>query len=420
LVLVLAFALAGMLLGVALAAPGDLDPTFSGDGKVTTRFPGGTNEAQGMAIQADGKVVVVGWAGGDDTKFVLVRFNTDGTLDSTFGAGGKVRTNLTPWFDGAGAVAIQADGKLVVAGWAGGSGRRFALVRYNADGALDTSFGLAGKVATNFTPGADQAFGVAIQADGKIVAVGGAALDGRGERFALARYNADGTPDTSFSADGKVTIEFTRWRDHAEQVAVQADGKIVAAGTAALFGSRAARFALVRLNPNGTLDSTFSADGKVTSNFVGENEFAMGVAIQTDGKIVAAGESGQTRFSVDTTFALARYNADGTLDTAFDGDGKVTTNFTSEFDGAWGGLAIQADGKIVAAGHASFLRFAVARYAPNGTLDTSFSGDGKATTKFGFASEVATGVAIQADGKIVAAGDIEEAQIFAVARFLGG
>lgn len=407
----------------SFAAGGDHDPTFSVDGKATTHFEGGDNFVGGVAIQANGKVVVVG--GAEDRAFdrrvALVRFLANGTLDPRFGGDGKVTTNLTRGRNdrGAFAVALQANGKIVVAGGVDGAGGRFAVVRFNHSGTLDKTFSDDGKTFTDFTPGgADYARGIAIQGDGRIVVVGRAG--GFGGRFAAARYNLNGTLDSSFNATGKVMTDFTTANDEAHDVAIQADGKIVVTGAAAWFSYTAeSNVALARFNPDGTPDASFDGDGKVTTDFPGDSEWATGVAIQADGKIVTAGDSGQTLRTSDSMFALARYNEDGTPDLAFDGDGQVTTDFTDWFDGAWGGVAIQLDGKIVAAGHAAFIQFALARYEPNGTLDATFSGDGKVTTKFGNAGEIANGVAIQSDGKIVAAGTSGENRRFAAVRYLG-
>ncbi len=173
--------------GQAFAAAGDLDTTFSENGKVTTNFTPGDDPGFGVAVQADGKIVVAGTAD-FFAEFALARYNADGTPDSTFSGDGKVTTNFTPGDDSAFGVAIQSDGKIVAAGGAGGSGGRFALARYNTNGTLDTTFEGNGKVMTNFTPGHDVAFGVAIQRDGKIVAAGAAAENGG--RFAVARYLA--------------------------------------------------------------------------------------------------------------------------------------------------------------------------------------------------------------------------------------
>jgi uncharacterized delta-60 repeat protein len=402
----------------AYAAPGDLDTSFGGDGKVITNFTRRFDAAAAVAIQADGKIVTAGGAGFSNTKFALARYNTDGTLDTTFGGDGRVTTNFTAVEDSASGVAIEADGKIVAAGGTAGRGGRFALARYNTDGTLDTTFGGGdGKVITNFTSEFDAAHAVAIQADGNVVAGGEAA-----GRFALARYNTDGTLDTTFGGgDGKVTTNFTARYDAARGVAIQAEGKIVAAGGAANFQ----RFALARYNTDGTLDTSFGGDGKVTTNFTAREDAAADVVVRPNGKIIATGGSGggEGEDVFNTRFALARYNPDGDLDTSFGGDGKVTTNFTAREDDA-SGVAVQANGKIVTAGRAGGLRgetkFALARYNANGTLDTTFGGDGKVTTNITAYRDGANGVAIQSDGKIVAAGGAGgRGGRFALARYLG-
>jgi uncharacterized delta-60 repeat protein len=419
-------ALAAAASPAALAAPGQLDSSFSGNGKKKVRFTGGENYGQGVAIQPDGKIVVVGQvlrtSGLQPSKIALFRLNTNGTLDATFGGDGSVTTDFTH-HDDAQAVVVQPNGKIVVAGRAGRRGGRFLLVRYRPNGRLDRTFSGDGKKFTNFTNGDDFASAVALQNNGKIVAAGVARAFTFGAAFAIARYNRDGSLDTSFSTNGRVRTKFTKKVDEARAVAIQSDGKIVAAGGAAIFShTPESDFALARYRTDGTPDSSFDGDGKLTLSFGSDEEWADGVAIQGDGKIVAAGTAGPIDpFSEDSKFALARFETDGTPDAGFGNAGQVTTNFTAnDFDGAWGGLAIQASGKIVAAGHAGFLRFALARYKTDGSLDTTFSSNGKAVTGFTCCLTIAKGIAIQANGKIVLAGDQGESESFAVARFLGG
>jgi uncharacterized delta-60 repeat protein len=402
LTLVGAVALVIAIANPAAAPPGDLDPTFDGDGRVTTDFAGDFDLANAVAIQGDGKIVAAGdtFVSGSGDDFALARYNTDGSLDTTFDGDGKVTTDFAGGFDAAFGVAIQGDGKIVAAGVAVVSGTGdFALARYNTDGSLDTSFDGDGKVTTAFGSSTDEAFAVAIQGDGKIVAAGGAVLFG-GTDFALARYNTDGSLDTGFDGDGKVTTDFAGITTEARAVAIQGDGKIVAAGTAFISGGD---FALARYNTDGSLDITFDGDGKVTTDFAGSTDQAFGVAIQGDGKIVAAG---CVSCSGSDDFALARYNTDGSLDITFDGDGRVTTDFAGSTDQARA-VAIQVNGKIVAAGIAlvsGTFDFALARYNTDGSLDATFSADGKVTTDFAGSNDEAFAVAIQANGRIVAAG----------------
>jgi uncharacterized delta-60 repeat protein len=355
LTLVGAVALVIAIANPAAAPPGDLDPTFDGDGKVTTDFAGIFAVAGAVAIQGDGKIVAAGTTADVSgiSDFALARYNTDGSLDTAFDGDGKVTTDFAGLSDEANAISIQGDGKIVAAGVAriGLNGPQdFALARYNTDGSLDTTFGGDGKVTTDFAGANDQAHAVAIQGDGKIVAAGLAGSD-----FALARYNTDGSLDTTFGGDGKVTTDFAGPTDQAHAVAIQGDGKIVAAG----FAGSDFDFALARYNTDGSLDTTFGGDGKVTTDFAGSGsrDEAHAVAIQGDGKIVAAGLA---VVSGIFDFALARYRADGSLDTIFSGDGKVTTDFAGDFDVA-NGVVIQANGRIVAAGFAGD-DFALARY----------------------------------------------------------
>src|SRR6476659_7420196 len=200
----------------AQAAPGDLDPTFSGDGKQTTDFGFGSGSAEATVRQPDGKIIVAGSTPGGDYRFALARYNPDGSLDTSFSSDGKQTTDLGG-FDQANGVAVQGDGKIVVAGNGGPGG---AVARYNPNGSLDTSFSGDGKQTTNFL----SASGIALQGDGTIAVVGSSGND-----FGLARYNANGSLDTSFSGDGKQTTDFGG-AERATGVALQGDGKIDALG----------------------------------------------------------------------------------------------------------------------------------------------------------------------------------------------
>jgi uncharacterized delta-60 repeat protein len=354
-----------------------------------------------------------------------------GSLDTSFGTGGKVTTPIGNSSDYAYAIALQPDGKIVVAGASSnGSNDDFALARYNPDGSLDTTFDGDGKVTTAVGSGGDVAYAVALQADGKIV-VAGSSHNGSNLDFAIARYKANGLLDTSFGASelcppppglctlipgtGIVTTAVGGSHDGAYAIALQPDGKIVVAGFSDIGGNN--DFALARYNPNGSLDTTFHTDGKVTTA-VGINlDSARAIALQADGKIVVAGFSD---IGGNYNFALARYNPDGNLDTAFGGDGKVTTAVGGD-NGAYA-IALQPDGKIVAAGY-SFVTnndFALARYNPDdGSLDTSFDTDGIVTTAVGGSHDFARAITLQPDGKIVVAGysNIGGNSNFALARY---
>lgn len=419
--LLLALLLTALASRPALAAAGDLDTSFSTDGKTTVNFTSRNDSGWAAAVDGSNRVVVAGEAAGVGYRFAIARFNADGTLDTTFGGDGKVLTDFTPQYDGAWGVAIQADGKIVAAGDAGiGSGNSsFAVARYNDDGTLDGSFSGDGKVRIQFTAKNDPVAGLALDADGDIVVSGGAATSSANPRLAVARLNPNGSPDATFSRDGKVMTDLSSAAvsDYANAVVVQTDGRIVAGG---LSGER---FVVVRYDENGTLDTTFGGDGKVFTNLTSDQDTIHGLAIQSGGRIVAAGIAGGG--GPDPGFALARYNpVNGALDTTFSGDGKVITQFTSGWD-APNGVTVQADDSIVAAGGAagSGFRFAVARYTPNGVLDTSFGGDGKVTTNFTAREDYSRGVDIDGDGNVVVAGYAAYAEggnaVFAVARYQG-
>lgn len=392
------------------AAPGDLDPTFGTGGKVTTNISLGL-PSQAMAIQADGKIVVGGFLfNGANNDFIVLRFKSDGNLDTSFGTNGMVMTDFSNNNDDFSDLVIQADGKIVAVGTVvivtNVNKEKFGLVRYDSDGSLDTSFGIDGKVTTDFGTSRDIARAMAIQVDSRIV-VGGVTSDGNNKDFALARYNPDGSLDTSFGVGGKVITDLGTINEDLFDLAVQPDGKIVVFGphTSSSFIDD---FVLVRYNSDGSLDTSFGTEGKVSalfgSNNGSNNDGPRALAIQSDGKIVLAGIIFN---GANHDFALARYNTDGTLDTTFGTGGMVVTDFgNNDSDGATA-LAIQPDGKIVLAGSARTSNnenFALARYNTDGTLDNTFGTDGRVTTDFGSDTDFALAVAMQADGKPVAAG----------------
>ena len=394
----------------AVAASGDLDISFGVEGKVTTRLTRDGGEAIGAVTQPDGKVVVVGGSPqyGKDPKFALARFDLDGGLDTTFAGDGRVTTDFARLGgEAAAGVAIQPDGKILAVGFLGSernyglsSGRnpQWALARYDTDGTLDTTFGGDGRVTTDISAKrgvSDEATAVAIQPDGRIVVAGSSCCgNSLASDFTLARYNDDGTLDSSFGIEGMVTTDFDSYYEAISSIAILGSGKIVAVGQAGY------DLAVARYNHDGSLDTTFGLKGKVTTPFGGYRAEASAVAIQTDGKIVAAGTwivGCYPGGHCPSEFALARYNIDGSLDTTFGGDGLMTGGFKG-----WANdVAIQTDGKIVVAGSIAG-RFGVARYNTDASPDTSFGGDGRVRT-FSRRS-IANTVAIQTDGKIAASG----------------
>jgi uncharacterized delta-60 repeat protein len=401
----------------AWAADGDLDTSFDTDGKRTASFGASDDVGRAVAIQSDGKIVMAGYSGSD---FAVARFNTDGSLDTTFSGDGLQTTDFNARTDIAFGVAIQNDGKIVVVGFSNSvsTGNDFAVARYNTDGTLDTTFDSDGKLTTEVVGGSgagDQGRSVVIQSDGKIV-VGGVTGGGLNEDFAVVRYSSTGALDTTFDTDGKQTTAIGFGNDGAYAVLVQSDGKIIAAGES-VNGSYT-DFAVVRYTSTGALDTTFDSDGKTTTAFGAREEVGRGAVLQSDGKIVVAGYASN---GTNEDFALARYNTNGSLDTSFDTDGKQTTALGSS-DDIGQGVTLQSDGKIVLVGdsnNGSNTDFAVARYNSDGTLDTTFDTDGKLITTLGTGDESAYSVLIQSNGYIVVAGFSFNGanQDFAVVRY---
>jgi uncharacterized delta-60 repeat protein len=406
--------------GPAAADPGRLDPGFGTGGKTTTRFAGDAGAT--AAVLQDGKVVAAGFAvTGATTDFALTRYRPNGTLDTSFGNHGRVTTDIAGGAgDQATALAVQADGKLVAAGLTSGpAGLDFALVRYWPNGALDPTFGDHGRVITDFAGGADAAHALVVQADGKLVAAGSATV-GTNQDFAIARYNRNGTPDLGFGTGGRATIDIAGAFDEARALVLQG-GRPVAAGFTFTGDAATGDFALARFTAAGRPDGTFGTGGRVTTDFAGGFDDARALVVQ-GGKLVAAGGA-TTGSSPD--FALARYDDQGSLDPTFGTGGKVTTDFAPVFGDAdeINALVVQ-QGKLVAAG-SSFtgggLRFdfALARYRQNGDLDATFGTRGTTTTDFARREDRAQALVLQG-GRPVAVGSAVSGsgqQTFALARY---
>jgi uncharacterized delta-60 repeat protein len=350
-------------------ADGSLDQTFNGTGIATLDF-GGTGVGEGASAGVfqlpDGKIVV---GGNNFVDFALARYNADGSLDTSFGTNGKVTTAIGFGYDIGIGMVVQPNGKILLSGWSTiGANDDFSLVRYNADGTLDSGFGSGGKVATDFG-GWDSGYSVALQADGKIVMSG--QHYGAGNDFAVARYTSTGSLDPSFGAGGKVTTDFGGGNDFGSALIVQFDGKIVVAGGVTVGGNW--DFGLMRYNTDGSVDTTFGSAGKVATDFGGTEGIPQsGLAQQADGKLLVLGTS---KINGVTSLAFSRYNTDGSLDVTFSADGK--TLFSTGFGDTYGhSIKLRSDGKILVScsvlNSASNYDFAVVRFNTDGSLDTGF------------------------------------------------
>lgn len=332
--------------------PGDLDSSFGINGIAISAF-GFETYFVSTALQNDGKIVAAGYTFNGSPNLIVARYNIDGSLDSTFSEDGLQVSNN---FNSANSVAIQPDGKIVLAAPGG-------IIRYNTDGSLDNTLIQADQFDIDF---------LAIQSDGKIVAVGN---DRTTYDPVLIRYNTDGGPDNSFSDDGKQFTDFGGSFDQVRTVAIQSDGKIVVGGSSDF------DFAVARYNNDGTVDLSFSNDGKQTTDF-GSSEDGTSLAMQADGKIVVGGN---TYINDEYAFCLARYNVDGSLDNSFSNDGKQITDLPSYAYTVENSLAIQTNGKIIIGGNSSVLnnnlnQFTLIRYNADGSIDLTFSDDGIQTT----------------------------------------
>jgi uncharacterized delta-60 repeat protein len=412
------------------AAGGALDPTFGIGGKVVTDL-GPSDWVEALALQRDGKLVVAGVVqdiAAFESHVALARYDSGGRLDATFAGDGKVVSNFGSASESARAVAIQPDGRIVVAGTSSSRERAsdFLVARYNADGALDTSFGSGGKTLLDFSTPIDVALAVALQSDGKIVVVGGTRELGSRMTspydLALARFNPDGTVDTTFGTGGRVVDVVAGTDDLAYGVALQSDGKIVAAGARLDLAGFSTDMVLARYNTDGSPDSSFDLDGRaIVKNAAGED-----VEVASDGRILVAGWGAGK-------LAVFQYTAAGNLDARFGRAGIATADLGADGASA-SSIEIQRDGEIVVAGstlttNASTSEdFVVARFNPNGSLDAPFGAKGVVRTDLGARTfDEARGLAIQADGRIAVAGvsapsDGSSGDFrgdFAVARYLG-
>ena len=529
----LAVIIFAIVVDMALAGPGELDTTFAGTGKMRFGIKNGDDVARGTVMQPDGKMIVVGSTqNGPGTDYLVIRYNFNGSLDTSFGNGGKVITSISNGGnDVATCVALQPDGKIVVGGSSQGNGTNddFSVVRYNSDGSLDANFGLGGKQITPLSSWSDGANALAIQPDGKIVLAGWAGTQLGPYDFGLARYTPAGALDLSFDTDGITTRDasmggaddfatgvgilpdgkifivgrgsgvnyFLRYQaggfadnswgilgngilnqrygqiDATNAMTIQPDGKVLIAGvsdgkfmivrfnntgydttfngngrlflpmgtgfaeatTIAYTGSVVHKivvagycangatndFAVARLDLNGALDMNFNATGRVIMPIGAGDDRVNAVTYSAAGGYAIAGSASN---GSNDDIAVGRITVTGLTDTGFDNDGKRTDDVGFR-EGFAGGLVIQPDGKILVGGYSGTddndWDFAVARFNPNGSFDTSFDADGRATADFGGSADDGKAIALQPDGKVIVAGSRYDASAqawdFAVARF---
>lgn len=435
--------------------PGDLDLSFAGgSGAISSLVIGlGTNQhLMAMALQPDGKLVVAGYCDGPTSQdFCVARINADGTLDASFvgpngNGGGKFLLDISNANDTASAVAIQPDGKIIIAGSCyNGVNSDFCIARLNPNGTRDSTFNGPsgagnGQVMLPIGFSDDYATAVALQPDGKIILVGNCYVNGLTD-FCAARLNINGTFDVSFvgpsgTGVGKIAFPIGTKDDNATAVALQSDGKIVIGGACVVLSVNV--FCIARLDNTGAFDATFdgqggSSNGRFLFPVGAVTDFANALLIQPDGKIVLAGNCLVSATNYD--FCVVRLNSDGSLDDTFDGpsgtaNGKFLLPITVAKSDNAAALTLQPDGKLLIAGHCdngSNADFCVVRLHIDGSLDASFDGpsgvgNGKFLLPIGSSEDIATTMLLQPDGKIVVAGDCYSgaASHFCIARLYGG
>ena len=389
---------------------GTIDITFGKDGIVTYNYniiynSNEINTGVGkLILQPDGKILAL--IGGSSQPF-LIRFNTNGSIDTSFG-NNETHIFILP----IGLFVIQPDAKIITAykqehynSFGQVDSWYFRTERYNTDGTLDTTFGTEGTVITDFGFGYNAVLAITLQPDGKVIAVGTSYND----KFAMARYTTNGDLDTTFDGDGKVISSLgSGLKSYASYVSVQADGKIIVVGKSLTsIDPQEFSFSIAKYNPNGSLDTSFDGDGIVNNTF----DDAPGTAInfntiieQPDGKFLVTTERGD-----NSEFVVRRYNASGSDDTSFGNNGKSTL-FIQDINRAFG-IALQPDQKIVVVGYSySFTSivdgydFNVVRYSTNGVPDVSFDNDGIIAAKFDSSNDICSKVLIQPDDKIITIG----------------
>lgn len=408
-------------------SPGSLDTTFGVGGKVFTSVNSLVEKSYGVVIQTDGKLVVAGYATSSITgkDFICVRYNTNGSLDNTFGTGGIVTTDLQLGSDDiAYGLALQSDGKIVAAGYSdNGSNKDAALVRYNTDGTLDSTFGTNGKVLSDYDSlRQDEIKVVKIHPlTGNIIVGGASIISTNLAKPVVARYLSNGSLDTTFNHNGIRLLWVTsldyQYLFSVEDLAVQPNGKISAVGWRDFPGlSWDSDYWLGRINNDGTMDITFSTDGVVFANggFNGHDR-AYSMILQPNNNILVSGGSYYSTIKYD--YSLFEANSSGTIGGSIAG----SVDYGSGLDDIAYGMAADMNGNYIlggSTGTATNKSFGISRMTSTGSLDNTFATGGKLTTSFGTTTmSECFDVLVQPDNKIVAVGYAGDDIV--LARYLG-
>ncbi len=383
-------------------ASGALDPTFSGDGRIVADLGAGEEWGSGVAVQDNGAIVVTGTAG---TRVFVARYLAGGAPDPTFSGDGRAFVDLSTGREWLNDLAVQDDGAIVAAGASHG-GQRTAVVRFTPTGVLDSTFSGDGRLTTDFAPGGEFAYGIALAADGDIL-MSGQAIG----RMAVMSVEPDGTIDTAFSHDGWAALDVGNGPDVGFDLEERGDGRILVTGNTGVEDSE--RTAVARFHPDGSLDGSFGSGARVVLNSSPGYEDATSIRLLDDDRILIAGDANGRVF-------LARFLPDGGFDPTFSGDGKVVTDLPGYYEFA-SVVRLQPDGKAVISGYVSGGsggRMLVARYRTNGTLDPTFSGNGWNGVDLTTGPDQAWDLALQADGRMLLTGSANEPSRVGVTRVL--
>ena len=386
-------------------------PTFdAGTGYATDHSAAVSDSVSDLLQYGDGSIVTIGSNNqGAGSQIALTRYNPDGSVDSSFGTGGHVETAVGTT-DTVRAGALQPDGSIIVVGATNATSPIGSMiVRYNADGSLDSTFGTGGIVTAEFSSTSSEYLSsVIVQPDGKIVAAGYANTPS-GEQMTVIRLNADGTLDTSFDGDGMLMLDIGAGGDRINDIILQDDGKLIAVGQSNNGSNNDA--IVLRLNEDGSLDTSFDGDGYQTLDVDSDSDSAAAVAIDDSGRIVFGGT---TRVSGGSESFAARLNSDGSYDNSFNGTGVAVISAGSPHE-TINDLTLQSDGKILLAGSAytssGINDVSVIRLNTDGSLDTNWAGDGTLRQPIGTATDDASAILVDSDGNVIVAGRTDDGQV---------
>lgn len=399
---------------------GTLDPTFADNGKLTANMGSGFDNAADILVQADGKLIVIGTASDGTLKFLLSRYNSDGTIDGTFGTNGSTLVQVGTGDSYGVKGAFQSDGKIILAGrsW-GGNYDRFACVRFEANGQLDESFADGGIFTTFFTEVVNTLYDMEVQEDDKII-LGGTAGGDFNVGYALVKLDSNGIPDIFFGENGKVMYDITESIDELRCLVVKSNNKIIAGGYRS-DTEKTLLPCLVQFNEDGTVDTGFGNQGMVIYSPGPGAAYFTDLKITPEAVIVAGGN---LDYDGQYDFMAAKLNEDGSPQTDFADNGFFTKDYEGNSESV-SSIEIQSDGKLILIGYQGVwpdAEFSLLRVTPDGHLDNTFGDNGLVLTDFFGNFDYPAGSVIQPDGKIVVGGSASNESDYnlAMARYITG